>query len=358
MLLVLVLQQLRKAITKLENREISLGDDYDEEVENAHNSRLLKLTRRQLQIYNYFVRKGIFVSDTGEPLTADEHPKLVISSTGFEDLNVLLTEHVNQQMESEAFGCKLRIPYKHVTVDDVKALIEKVKETNEQLFVDLPLEFDQLVQNIACDVNKQVKQFIENRHKSGLADWAAAGKVNEGEDGQSAAAVIDTAEETVEQAISVPTWDAARMEIHEACDRGELDCAEPENSGDVVDTALAATDEEIEEGEEEGKSESLTVASSQLDDDEEMKSDAGFEPDESCCTAGEEVHGGDDGSEDSDCCIIEEIGQAKGGKKMHSDGMECSKITLADALSTVLGKNQAMRNGEESGDDDCCIIED
>lgn len=89
-------------------------------------------------------------------------------------------------------------------------MIDKLKETNNtQLFGDDPLEFgkyselsqsktirdlliyckfeimillfcshsflDQLVQNIACEVNKLVKRFIEDNHRMGLADWAISG---------------------------------------------------------------------------------------------------------------------------------------------------------------------------------------
>lgn len=39
------------------------------------------------------------------------------------------------------------------------------------------------------------------------------------------------------------------QELHEACGRGELDCAEPEGSGDVDDTEMSPTADEEEEEE-------------------------------------------------------------------------------------------------------------
>ncbi|VDO47586.1 unnamed protein product [Onchocerca flexuosa] len=110
--LVKLYKQLREAITKLENREVSFGEDYNEEYEEACNRRLLKLMQKRLQIHNYLVRKEIFVSDTGETILPDIKPKLIITSTGVEDLNMLLTEYVNQETDSDVLGCKIRMPYK------------------------------------------------------------------------------------------------------------------------------------------------------------------------------------------------------------------------------------------------------
>lgn len=353
--LIKLYKQLRQEINKLENREIPMGKDYNEELEEACNRRLLKLSKRQIQIHCYFVRKGIFVSDTEEPIVLDEKPKLVISSTGVEDLNVLLTEHVNQP--SEIFGGKVRIPYRHVTVDDVKALISKVKESNGGFFPTDSSELDQLVQNIACEVNKEVKQFTENKHRSGLDDWAALGPIVETEDIPSTSAQVEDTKEKDERPPNVPSWDVARMELHEACCRGELDCQEMESIGDVYDTEMASTAEEVEDEEEEvGVCESDTESNVSYHVEDDMENaDVGVESGDSCCIIEERIHERYQESDDSDCHIIENEEVISNEEKSYGG----NRNTGTDLVTNKCPELE--RNYEElniSGDDDdCCIVE-
>ncbi|CAG9533941.1 unnamed protein product [Cercopithifilaria johnstoni] len=347
--LVKLYKQLREAITKLENREVSFGQDYDEQFEEACNIRLLKLIQRRLQIHNYLVRKGIFVSDTGETILPDVKPKLVITSTGVEDLNMLLTEYVNQETDSEILDCKIRIPYKHVTVNDVKMLVNKLKETNNtQLFRDDPLGFDQLVQNIACEVNKMVKRFIEDNHRMGLDDWAVLDHANESGNFPSTSTDVGATEDG-EHPPSVPTWDIANMELHEACGRGELDYPEPENSGDVDDTEMSPTADEEEEDEEEYESDTQYSANGDM-----MNKNS--ESDDSCCIVEEQLHEQCERSDDSDCCIIEN------NEKTTLEGIINENIENIGAQSESPSENgkKDMELDEKivNDDDDCCIIED
>lgn len=49
----------------------------------------------------------------------------------------------------------------------------------ESVFVVFSLSFlDQLIQNIACEVNKLVKKFIEDSHRVGLDDWTLTGSTS------------------------------------------------------------------------------------------------------------------------------------------------------------------------------------
>ncbi|EJW88582.1 hypothetical protein WUBG_00506 [Wuchereria bancrofti] len=348
--LVKLYKQLRLAITKLEKREVSFGEDYDEQFEEACNRRLLKLTQKHLRIHKYLVRKGIFVNDTGETVLPDVKPKLMITSTGVEDLNILLTEYVNQETDSEVLGCKVRIPYKHVTVNDVKILVEKLKETNNQLFRDDPLEFDQLIQNIACEVNKLVKRFIEDNHRMGLADWVVSDQASECENLPSTSADIDAIEDR-EHSLNVPTWDIANMELHEACGRGELDCPEPESSGDIDDTEMSPTADEEEDGEE---CEDNTQNSA--NEDTENKNN---KSDDSCCIVEERVHEKCERSDDSDCCIIEGDEKAILENFVNEDIENKEAHSVNDADRSENGKNHMELDGKiVNDDDDCCIIED
>uniref|UniRef100_A0A0R3RYI9 BAG domain-containing protein n=1 Tax=Elaeophora elaphi TaxID=1147741 RepID=A0A0R3RYI9_9BILA len=350
--LVKLYKQLREAITNLENREVSFGEDYDEQYEESCNKRLLKLIQRRLQIHNYLVRKGIFVSDTGEAILPDVKPKLMITSTGIEDLNVLLTEYVNQETDSEVLGCKIRIPYKHVTVDDVKMLVDKLKETNNtQLFPDDPEEFDQLVQNIACEVNKLVKRLIENNHRMGLADWAVPDQASEVGNFPSTSANADV-EDKEEHSSSVPTWDIANVELHKACGRGELDCTESENSNNIDDTEMSPV------ADEEGF-ESDTQYSA--NGDMENKNN---ESDDSCCIVEERMYKQCEGSGDSDCCIIEDDETAISEEIVSED---TENIEAQSANDDAGNADNPSENGKKDmeldekivdDDDDCCIIED
>ncbi|VDK68621.1 unnamed protein product [Onchocerca ochengi] len=356
--LVKLYKQLREAITKLENREVSFGEDYNEEFEEACNRRLLKLMQRRLQIHNYLVRKQVFVSDTGETILPDTKPKLIITSTGVEDLNMLLTEYVNQETDSDVLGCKIRMPYKHVTVNDVKMMIDKLKETNNtQLFGDDPLEFDQLVQNIACEVNKLVKRFIEDNHRMGLADWAISDQANnESVNFPSTSAYIGPVEGKEEQLLSVPTWDIANMELHEACGRGELDCLEPENNGDIDDTEMPPTAGEEEEDGEEGESDTQCSIGTEANGERENKN---IESDDSCCIVEERIHEWCQESDDSDCCIIEEDETSE--EESISEDMENIEghpMTDEKNLSKNMEKNTELNGKVVNDDDDCCIIED
>ncbi|VDK79453.1 unnamed protein product [Litomosoides sigmodontis] len=339
--LVKLYKQLREAIKKLEKREVSFGEDYDEEFEEACNRRLLKLIQRRLQIHNYLIRKGIFVSDTGDAIPPDTKPKLIITSTGIEDLNVLLTEYVNQETDSEVLGCKIRMPYKHVTVSDVKMLVDKLKETsNSQLLQHDPLEFEQLVQNIACEVNKLVKRFIEDNHRMGLDDWAASNQASESGNCPSTSIDVCATEGGEEHSSSIPTWDIANMELHEACGRGELDCQEP---GDVDDTEMSRSADEEEE--EECESDAQYSA----DGDPMNKNN---ESDNSCCIVEERIHE-QFGSDESDCCIIEE--------GLIYEDVENVEAQSADDIENPLENGKKDVNLDEKivdDDDDCCIIED
>ncbi|EFO25524.2 hypothetical protein LOAG_02961 [Loa loa] len=366
--LVKLYKQLRVAITKLEKREISFGEDYDEQFEENCNRRLLKLTQKHLRIHKYLVRKGIFVNDTGETILPDVKPKLIITSTGVEDLNILLTEYVNQETDSEVLGCKIRVPYKHVTVNDVKMLVDKLKGTNTQLFRDDPLEFDQLIQNIACEVNKLVKRFIEDNHRIGLVDWTISD--HESECGKSPSTSADT-EGKEEYALSVPTWDIANMELHEACSRGELDCPEPENSGDIVDTEMSPTvDEEEEDGE-------ACEDDAQDSANEDMANENNVS-DDSCCIVEEQTHERCERSEDSDCCIIEDDERVtldgiinEDIENIENDGKAALEGVVNDGIENMEANSVSMKNPSENqkedmeldgvivnSDDDCCIIDD
>ncbi|KAL3998546.1 hypothetical protein ACH3XW_15490 [Acanthocheilonema viteae] len=350
--LVKLYKQLREAITKLEKREVSFGEDYDEQFEETCNRRLVKLIQRRLQIHNYLVRKGIFVSDTGEAILPDMKPKLIITSTGVEDLNTLLTEYVNQETDAEVLGCNIRVPYRHVTVNDVKMLVEKLKETNNtQLFRDDPLEFDQLIQNITCEVNKLVKRFIEDNHRMGLDDWTLSDQTSESGNFSSTSADIG-ATEGGDSSLSVPTWDIANMELHEACGRGELDCPEPENSGDIDDTEMSPSADEEEDGEE-------CESDTQYTANEDMES-KNNESDDSCCIVEERVHEQCERSDDSDCYIIED------DEKSSSEGIIDEDIENIEAQSAndIENSSGSGKKGVGLGekiiddDDDCCIIED
>ncbi|KAK6106181.1 hypothetical protein QQG55_23215 [Brugia pahangi] len=364
--LVKLYKQLRLAITKLEKREVSFGEDYDEQFEEACNRRLLKLTQKHLRIHKYLVRKGIFVNDTGETIFPDVKPKLMITSTGVEDLNILLTEYVNQETDSEVLGCKVRIPYKHVTVNDVKVLVEKLKETNNQLFRDDPLEFDQLIQNIACEVNKLVKRFIEDNHRMGLADWVVSDQASECGNLPSTSADVDAIEDR-EHSLNVPTWDIANIELHEACGRGELDCPEPESSGDIDDTEMSPTADEEEDGEEceddTQNSVSFCFHSENFfvrglnaaNEDMENKNN---KSDDSCCIVEERVHGKGERSDDSDCCIIEGDEKAILENFVNEDIENKDAHSVNDADLSENGKEHTELDGIVNDDDDCCIIED
>ncbi|MCP9258002.1 hypothetical protein DINM_001167 [Dirofilaria immitis] len=340
---------------KLENREVSFGEDYNEEFEEACNRRLLKLMQKRLQIHNYLIRKGIFVSDTGEAILPDMKPKLIITSTGIEDLNTLLTEYVNQETDSDILGCKIRIPYKHVTVNDVKMMVDKLKERNTHLFRDIPLELDQFIQNITCEVNKLVKRFIEDNHRMGLDDWAISDLTNKSINLPSTSVDIDIPKGKEEQSLSIPTWDIANMELYKACRRGELDCHEPENNDDIDDTEMSPTvDEEEEDGE---RYESDTQCSIDILANGDMENE-NIESDDSCCIVEERVHEQCEGNDDSDCCIIEDY-------DISNEGNVNEDIENIEAHSANDTENQS-KNKEKNieldrkvvKDDDCCIIAD
>uniref|UniRef100_A0A915PYD0 Uncharacterized protein n=1 Tax=Setaria digitata TaxID=48799 RepID=A0A915PYD0_9BILA len=360
--LVRLYKQLRGAIIKLENREVSFGANYNEEFEEACNKRLLKLMQKRLQIHSYLVRKGIFVSDTGETLHPDVKPKLIITSTGVEDLNTLLTEYVNQETNSELFGYKTRILYKHVTVNDVKIMVDKLKETNNaQLFPNDPVKFDQLIQNIACEVNKLVKQFIEDTHKKGLADWAALGSASESENFPSTSSYAYDAESREEHSLAIPTWDTANMELHEACGRGELDCTEPENSGDIDDTGMSPTAEDDEDEEEEGCESDIQYNVPVDSNIDGTNRSADTESDESCCIVGERVHERCDENDDSDCRIIEDEEQTMSNEGIVNEDIENIEQHLAANAEYSAKKEKKKIDLDEkvvNDDDDCCIIED
>ncbi|VDM98310.1 unnamed protein product [Thelazia callipaeda] len=287
--------QLRSAIKRLEDRPVSCGEDYDEDLEEAYERRLIKLANKRLQIHNYLTRKGIFVVDTAEKIVSDAKPKLIISTTGVEHLNLLLTEHINQEIDSEVFGIKIRLPYRHVTLNDVKLLIEKAKDMgSSELFPvdpsalgkflivcrDEPFWINQMVQNVVCEVNRVIKKYIEDNHKMSLADCETLNSEEAVGNGTSKSDYVDGVERGTENSSDVPTWDCANIvsfldmtivfvtfleiafeckvsnivyvlkELHEAYSRGELDCQEPESSGDIDDTEMLPTSEEDEEEQE------------------------------------------------------------------------------------------------------------
>ncbi|VDO48200.1 unnamed protein product [Onchocerca flexuosa] len=204
-------------------------------------------------------------------------------------------------------------------------MIDKLKETNNtQLFRDDPLEFDQ--------ANNESINF------------------------PSTSADIDPLEGKEEQLLSVPTWDIANMELHEACGRGELDCLEPENNGDIDDTEMSPTADEEEEDGEGGESDTQCSIGIEANGERENKN---IESDDSCCIVEERIHECCKGSDDSDCCIIEDDETSEEGSVDEDiENMEANPMNDAKNPSKNIKSNMELNGKVVNDDDDCCIIED
>lgn len=55
-------------VNKLSNREVPVGDEYNETHEERQEERLRKLTKRALRLHEYLIRKGRIVDSNGQKL--------------------------------------------------------------------------------------------------------------------------------------------------------------------------------------------------------------------------------------------------------------------------------------------------
>uniref|UniRef100_A0A0N5AAH2 Death domain-containing protein n=1 Tax=Syphacia muris TaxID=451379 RepID=A0A0N5AAH2_9BILA len=240
-------------IRKIEEREVSFSDDYDEEKEMAMLRRHWRLSKKRIEIYKYLARKGVLFSEDKKQLTGSlGENRIVINNTGIERLNDLLTEFVNSPNKNEKFF-GVHAKHRHLSYDDVKAVVEKLRGFKEEKVIPTdPIEYEAFITTIALASNKRMKEFTKKKHEAGLEDLIL---IKGGS--------LDEIKKLAAQQSEIPScsgcsWEEANLELLKAIEN-DKDSPNDDQTCEEFDTDMPCTSEELDEGEDER--ESVTEAS-------------------------------------------------------------------------------------------------
>ncbi|MFH4973631.1 hypothetical protein AB6A40_000340 [Gnathostoma spinigerum] len=222
--------KMMKMISNLEETDFNIMDEKANEKEIKRSECKERLARQCIKIHRYLVRHGYLEGDSNQDIDLETRPRIFITSSGNEELNQLLTKHINSV---EDFG-GITLKYKHVHLDDILLMIEQIRSSSEiDPFPKDPVEFDQMVQNIACNVNAEVKSELEKEHKKSLEDM----ELFYGKPDMDKFTSLNGEEASDSAGPSRVSWETVRMAITEAAVEGKLDISESEMKECDIDTA-------------------------------------------------------------------------------------------------------------------------
>uniref|UniRef100_A0A915C8N6 Uncharacterized protein n=1 Tax=Parascaris univalens TaxID=6257 RepID=A0A915C8N6_PARUN len=159
-------------VKKLSNREVPIGDEYNETHEEQQEERLRKLSKRALRLHEYLVRKGRIVDSSGQKLKLEEPPVLNITKTGNQFLDEAITNHINQRHDGIK-GFKLHCGRKsYLTIDELKEMVEQLRK--EGKLTDCPEDEEEMRQFLIDKYDsiwQQEKDFIIQQVREKLDDY-------------------------------------------------------------------------------------------------------------------------------------------------------------------------------------------
>lgn len=239
-------KELGAEIRKIDEREISFSDNYNEEEEMRIMKRHQILSKKRLAIYKYLARKGALVNEEEHQLTENlgENNRIIINNTGIERLNDLLTDFVNNPAENEAFFGVLG-SHRHLSYEDVKNIVGQLcTEKEGKLIPDDPVEYEKFITNVALAANRKVKEFVKKRHEEGMDELLLSRGVTPSE------LQKQIPEHAPDLASTSTSWENANMELSKALENEDDELTGENPATDVFETDMPCTEEELDEEEE------------------------------------------------------------------------------------------------------------
>ncbi|VDM37834.1 unnamed protein product [Toxocara canis] len=232
---------------KLRNREISVGDDYDEAEEERHEMRLQKLARRTLYLHK----------------KPDEPVILNITGTGSQFLDEVITNHINQRPDGTKGFSLHGGERSYLTMDELKGMIEQLgREGKFSGCTGGGDDLENFLVETLTNVHMQIKAFLQQRFRQTIED-------EESGDSRSANSVPSAEEaDRGEGPSDAPScsWEAARMKLMQAVASGSL--LVDEDGGENVSTASDC--EEVPSDEEGNEITDEEVSTEKLPEGEEV----------------------------------------------------------------------------------------
>lgn len=224
-------------VNKLSNREVPVGDEYNETHEERQEERLRKLTKRALRLHEYLIRKGRIVDSNGQKLKLEEPPVLNITKTGNQFLDEAITNHINQRLDGTK-GFKLHCGRKsYLTIDELKEMVEQLRK--EGKLTDCPEDEEEMRQFLIDKYDgiwQQEKDFIIQQVREKLDDYKELNHNN----GDSLPVEEEPHAGPSTLHGTTCSYEIAMMEMARAVEDGSL--AVSEKDGDEVSTASGEGD--------------------------------------------------------------------------------------------------------------------